>query len=80
MIELYPPYKGTDKNRGFECMLIALALVGEDERFGKQMYAVCIGEEGELYFTGIGDIVVDWRYDRKTGAWMSINDESPAEP
>jgi hypothetical protein len=79
LIELYPPYKGTDKSTGFEIMVIALALV-EDDRFGKAMYATCIGEEGELYFTSIDNVVVDWRYDRKVGAWMSINDPEPAKP
>jgi hypothetical protein len=68
VIEIYPPYKGTDTDKGFECMVIALL---------SSLQAVCIGEEGELYTTALTNIRVDMRYNRAQGAWELIGVESP---
>lgn len=73
MIEIYPPYKGTNTATGFECQVIGIAREGLDT-----FIAICIGEEGELHIAPLTDITVDWRYDRKTAQWLSIADPEPA--
>lgn len=63
------PFKGTNKAAGFETLIHGFYL----DALNAEPMAVCVDEDGVLYFTVIRSIALDWRYTRGKG-WHSIDD------
>ena len=74
MIEwLDTPFKGTNKADGFETLVHGFA-ASMIQGSTKEIQAICVDQEGQLYATNLSNIVVDWRYKRGKG-WFSIDDQ-----
>jgi hypothetical protein len=66
------PFKGTNKATGFETLVHAFYL----EPGTNIPMAICVGEDGELYYSVIHVITLDWRFKRGKG-WHSIDEPEP---
>jgi hypothetical protein len=73
MIQFEPPYKGTDKLSHFALMCHGVLVVGS------HVEAVCVDAEGDLVSIPIEQVNVDWRFDRATRGFISIDDPSSAQ-